>query len=64
MQINPTLALLIQTILVFAQMVNGGLAVVEGVPAWLTIVLSAVVGAGQFFVQHLGNQSVPPPKPN
>jgi hypothetical protein len=49
----------IQTILIFLQMINGSLATLEHVSPVLTVILSAVVGAGQFFIQHVGNQAQP-----
>jgi hypothetical protein len=61
--VNPTWLLGIQTFLIFAQLINAQLAVLKDVPPWLTLILSALVGAGQYFVQHLGNQQVPPPLP-
>jgi len=60
---NPTLILAIQSALIFLQMVNAGLASMQEVPGWLTLVLGGLVGAGQFFIQHVGNQAVPPPAP-
>ena len=56
---NPTLLLAIQSGLIFLQMIIAGLAAMQDVPGWLTLVLGGLVGAGQFFIQHVGNQSTP-----
>lgn len=50
--------LLIQTVLVFGQIANAGLASVTHDPL-VTLLIGAAVGAGQFFVQHVGNQTTP-----
>jgi uncharacterized membrane protein YjjP (DUF1212 family) len=66
MQMNPVIKpiylLLIQTILVFAQMINAGLAVMQDVPGWVTMVTAAFVGCLTFFCQHVGNGQVPEKK--
>ena len=51
--------LLLQSIGITLQMVNGGLGVAIHNPV-LSLVLGAVIGGFQFYVQHVGNQSVPP----
>lgn len=60
---SSTGTLVLQSLLISLQMVNAGLAGLGHAPAWLALVLAAVVGGGQFFVQHVGNQAVPPPPP-
>ena len=60
---NPNTLLLLQSLLISAQMINGSVAALEHVPPIVTIFLSALVGGLQFYVQHVGNQIVPPPPP-
>ena len=61
---STTVLLALQSGLIFLQLVNAGLpALGAHVPGWLTLVLAGAVGSGQFFVQHVGNQTVPPPPP-
>ena len=59
---SPTLLLLLQSMLVTLQVINAGLATIVQDQA-ITLVVGAVVGGLQYFVQHVGNQSVPPPTP-
>ena len=57
---NPTLILFLQAMLIFLQMANAGLAgTIHNTT--VSVLLGAFVGAFQFFVQHVGNQTVPPP---
>lgn len=60
-QIKPIYLLLIQTVLIFAQLINAGLAIMQDVPGWVTMVCVAFVGCLTFFVQHVGNGQVPEP---
>lgn len=61
---STTTLLALQSALVSLQIINAGLGgLAHIVPGWLSLVLAAVVGGGQFFVQHVGNQTVPPPPP-
>lgn len=53
--------LLLQSILIFLQMVNAALGVTLHVPPVVSVMLSAFVGAFQFYVNHVGNQTQPPP---
>ena len=54
-----TIALL-QSVLVFLQLVNAGLAGLAHVNPIVTIILSAAVGFLQTYLQRLGNQSISP----
>lgn len=60
---NTTLLLAVQSMLVSLQIINAGLSGLAHVPAWLSLVIAAIVGGGQFFVQNAGNKTVPPPPP-
>lgn len=57
---SPTLLLFLQSMLVTLQVINAGLATIVKEEA-ITLVVGAVVGGLQYFVQHIGNQFVPPP---
>ncbi|MFB3816005.1 MAG: hypothetical protein ACE14L_18030 [Terriglobales bacterium] len=54
--------LLLQSILIFLQMVNAALGVTLHVSPAVAVLLSAFVGAFQFYVNHVGNQTQPPAK--
>jgi fatty acid desaturase len=60
-QIKPIYLLLIQTVLIFAQIINAGLAIMQDVPGWVTMVCVALVGCLTFFCQHVGNGQIPIP---
>lgn len=55
--------LFFQSLLIGAQIINGGLASVNHGPnaPVVALIVGACVGSLQFFVQHLGNQMTPPP---
>jgi hypothetical protein len=55
--------LLLQSMLITLQMVNAGIATIPSVPTAVAVIASAVVGGFQFYVNHLGNQIVPPSPP-
>ena len=63
---SPTVLLALQSLLVSLQIINvgltGGLAGVHINPL-ISLVSAAIVGGLQSFVQHAGNQIVPPPPP-
>ena len=52
----------IQTGLIFLQLVNAEIATIPGMPRLVPVLLVGLIGAGQFFVQHVGNQTLPPSK--
>ena len=54
---SSNVLLLLQAILVFFQMAN---AAFDSLPAPYPVLIAAAVGALQFYVNHLGNQTVPP----
>lgn len=54
--------LLLQSALIFLQMVNGALGVELNPPVIVVVLIGAFVGAFQFYVNHLGNQIVPDKK--
>ena len=59
---TPNITLLLQTLLVFLQMVNATLATNTSgvhVPPIVTLILAAFVGALQFYVTHVGNGITP-----
>ena len=62
-RLSPLLTLFLQSLLVTFQVVNTTLAALDDVPLVLAICLAAILGGFTFFVQHLGNGMVPPPKP-
>jgi len=51
--------LLLQSIGITLQMVNGGLGSTIKDPV-VSLVIAAVIGGFQFYVQHVGNQSTSP----
>jgi hypothetical protein len=53
---KPNTILLLQSILIFLQMAN---AAVDTLPQPWPVLISAFVGAFQFYVNHLGNESDP-----
>jgi hypothetical protein len=55
--------LLLQSILIFLQMVNAAIGTsLHLAPEW-SVIVAAGVGAFQYYVNHLGNQSVPAVQP-
>ncbi len=59
---SPTVILFLQSMLITLQIVNAGLATIPGLPVAVPLVAAAVFGGFQFFVQNLGNLSMPPDK--
>lgn len=59
---SPTVILLLQSLLIFAQMANAGAAQAIHNPT-VSVMLGAFVGAFQYFVQHVGNATPPPDPP-
>ena len=57
---STTTILFLQSMLIFLQMANAGLANLVHSPV-ASMLIGAGVGAFQYFVQHVGNQTVPPP---
>lgn len=57
---SSTMILFLQSLLITLQMVNAGLATIPNIPVVVPLVASAVIGGFQYFIQHLGNLSVPP----
>lgn len=55
--------LLLQSALIFAQMVNAAVGTSLQLPPAVAVILAAFVGAFQFYVSHLANQIVPKPAP-
>jgi len=51
--------LFLQSLLISLQFINASIATIDGVPAVMSMCVSAVVGGFQFFVQHLGNLAEP-----
>lgn len=59
---TPNVTLLLQSLLIFFQMVNAALATGTAgvhVPPIVSMLLAAFVGAFQFYVTHVGN-GIPP----
>jgi hypothetical protein len=56
---SQTTILVLQSILIFFQMCN---AAIDTLPQPWPVIVAAAIGAFQYFVQHLGNQSIPPAK--
>ena len=56
---SQNLIVALQTLLIFLQIINGQIAVVTHNPV-ITLVIGAVVGAVQYYVQHIGNASLSP----
>jgi hypothetical protein len=56
---KPTVILALQSALVSMQIINAGLATIPNMPPTLPLMVAAVVGGLQFFVQHVGNQAQP-----
>lgn len=54
--------LIIQAALSGLQVVNVSLATMQDVPAWVSLMIAAVVAALQSVVQHAGNATQPPAK--
>lgn len=57
---NTATILLLQSILTTGQILNAGIATITH-NAVITLCVGAVVGGLQFYVQHLGNQTIPNP---
>jgi hypothetical protein len=55
---NTNVLLLLQTLLIFGQIVNAGLAQITNNKTWV-LVIGAGVGALQFLIQQIGNQTKP-----
>lgn len=57
---SQNVILALQSFLIFLQIVNAGIA---SVPGWsspqVQLILAAAVGAFQFFVTHMANQTTP-----
>lgn len=61
---NANTVLLLQSLLIFAQMVNASIGTTLHLgPEW-SVLISAFVGAFQFYVNHLGNSRVVPKNGN
>jgi hypothetical protein len=58
---SPTLILFLQSILISGQVINASIGTVTH-NATAVLIVGAVLGGFQFFMQHIGNQTVPPPK--
>jgi hypothetical protein len=50
--------LLLQSLLIFLQVINGAIATITHNAA-VALIVGAFFGAFQFYVQHIGNQTVP-----
>ena len=59
---SPTMILFLKSLLISLQIINAGLATIPGLPIAVPLVAAAVFGGFQFFVQNLGNISMPPAK--
>lgn len=58
---SANVILLLQSILIFFQMVNAAIGTMEHINPVVVLLLSAFVGSFQFYVNHLGNKIEPPP---
>ena len=56
---KPNTILLLQSILIFLQIVNAALGSEIHLPPAVSVIVAAFVGAFQFYVNHLGNQIIP-----
>lgn len=56
---SPSTILLLQSLLIGLQMFNGMIGISVHLPPVVAGLVSAVLGAFQFYVQHLGNQADP-----
>lgn len=56
---SPNTILALQAFLVFLQMLNVGLVTIPQVPPFYFVLISAVIGGFQTFLQHVGNQVQP-----
>jgi hypothetical protein len=56
---SPTKILGIQSALVSLQIINAGIATIPHVPPVVPLIVAALVGGGQFFIQHVGNNTEP-----
>lgn len=52
--------LLLQAVLQGLQVINVGIATIQHVPPAIPLIIAAVVASISSYVQHAGNQSVPP----
>jgi hypothetical protein len=52
--------LLLQSLLIFLQVVNGAIGTLTH-NATIAVLVGAFVGSLQYYVQHIGNASIPPP---
>lgn len=59
---SPITILFLQALLTTLQMINAGLATIPNMPIAVPLVVSAVVGGFQVFVQNIGNLAMPPDK--
>jgi hypothetical protein len=57
---SPTTLLLLQSMLITLQTINAALGTIVQNPA-ISLVIGAVIGGFQYFVQNIGNKTVPPP---
>lgn len=61
---KPNTVLLLQSILIFLQIVNAALgSEIHLAPVW-SVIIAAFVGAFQFYVNHIGNGIIPAAKQN
>lgn len=56
---NTILAL--QSFLITLQTINAGVGTVIKSPIW-SLIIAASIGGLQFYIQNVGNKSIPPPK--
>jgi hypothetical protein len=59
---KPITILFLQALLTTLQMINAGLATIPNMPIAMPLVVAAVVGGFQVFVQNIGNLATPPDK--
>ena len=59
---SPITILFLQALLTTLQMINAGLATIPNMPIALPLVVAAVVGGFQVFVQNVGNLAMPSAK--
>ena len=56
---KPNTILLLQSALIFLQIVNAAIGNEIHLPPAASVVIAAFVGAFQFYINHLGNQLTP-----